>query len=363
MGAGTHPGAGVPGVLTSAKVLERVMFRDEPRGTSHTINGHRGPKSDHKKQNPTKSELEPVSFIMGRYAKTFTWAACLLPSKVKEEVETLYAFCRYVDNLADGQTENETSRAQLQRIRHDLKSGHSDIPTILNFLRLARFRRIPLDYAIELVDGVTSDLGKVRIPTMQELLRYCYRVASTVGVMICEVLRVKTSEARLYAIDLGIAMQLTNIARDLLEDFENDRIYLPAELVSETVIEAALSKKNSSAARRVYSGIESLLDHADDYYRSADKGIRFLPIWARWSILAASRNYEAIGLLIRLMGPGYWFGRTSTSARQKFSNTLASGLALALKPTYWNLAQSVRHQSSLHNALASIQSAKWVEHP
>ncbi|MEM1203002.1 MAG: phytoene desaturase family protein [Acidobacteriota bacterium] len=373
VGAGTHPGAGVPGVLTSAKVLDRLLDEEEhgrPRrrstvpvsqGSSATESGTferpaaaRAPLSE-----------QSAATIMAQRAKTFNFAARLLPREVRDEVAILYRFCRTVDDLADELPDPREGRRWLDQVYADLGSGHSDLPPVADFLELARRRDVPREYARELVRGLRSDLGTVRFATVDDLVRYCYQVASTVGVMMCRLLRTTAPDAVLYAIDLGIAMQLTNIARDVREDLAEGRIYLPASWVSPSVVERGVAG-DAAASADTYGAVERLLTLAEDYYRSADIGIELLPPAARWAILTASRSYEAIGHGIRATGPGYWRKRVYTSTRLKVWESLRSAGKLSLRALTTNLgiraARSRRHREQLHRPLVALPSASLWRH-
>jgi phytoene synthase len=188
--------------------------------------------------------------------------------------------------------------------------------------------------------------------TVDELVRYCYRVASTVGLMMCELLGVEhMDEARPFAIDLGIAMQLTNICRDVAEDYGEDRIYLPAELVDAGLVERAVAG-HRPARDRTRDAVTELLRLAERYYRSADQGMAYLPGAARAAILVASRNYEAIGRRILQQGPEAWSERAATSRWDKVRNTARALAQLTFDPRYASVRGPRRHARELHAALS-----------
>ncbi|MEO1368230.1 MAG: phytoene/squalene synthase family protein, partial [Acidobacteriota bacterium] len=287
------------------------------------------------------------------------FAARLLPSATREQVATLYRFCRVVDDLADDLGDPTLSRAWLDRVYRDLDRGRSELPPIADFLELAERREIPRELALELVRGLRSDLGRVRCDSVDELVRYCYQVASTVGVMMCKVLGASSSQAPLYAVDLGIAMQLTNIARDVAEDLEEDRIYLPGSWVDAETVRRGVGGDGPAAAT-VFATVERLLDLAHDYYRSADAGIALLPSGARWSILTAGRSYEAIGHRIRGLGPGYWRGRVYTGTGRKVLESAKAAGTLTGRQVAAALGRRQRprrHRERLHLPLAALPSA------
>jgi phytoene synthase len=144
-----------------------------------------------------------------------------------------------------------------------------------------------------------SDLDLVRIQSDRDLVRYCYRAAGTVGLMMCAVLGVRDPRAWRHAVDLGIAMQLTNISRDVLEDAQAGRVYLPAERLSAYGVTPEEVVDGQADAGAISLVVEDVLVLAEGYYQSGDAGMRFLPTRARWAILVASRLYRGIGRRLR----------------------------------------------------------------
>jgi 15-cis-phytoene synthase len=301
--------------------------------------------------------------IMAYHARTFYWASRLMPQQIRRDIELLYSFCRYVDDVADETEDDAETFKLLQQIRTDLQAGSSELKPVAGFLELAERRGIELRCAEELVIGAGSDRGSVRIADRDELLRYCYRVASTVGLMMCAVLDVRDPQAHAYAIDLGLAMQLTNICRDVVEDFENDRIYLPASEADEPLVRAAVRDGDLDAQAAALGTVYDLLDLAYVYYRSADQGMCYLPWWARWAILMSSRAYEAIGKVVRVRGPKYWESRTFTRKRLKLWYTAKAGVLIALLPIMRDPQLSPRHRQRLHTALAGMPYADAAAPP
>jgi phytoene synthase len=167
------------------------------------------------------------------------------------------------------------------------------------------FRELCLDCGIELhvvqelIDGMISDLGVVRVQSDADLIQYCYQAAGTVGLMMCSVLGVRDPRALGRAVDLGIAMQLTNISRDVLEDARASRVYLPADRLRAVGVEPEQLIDGSADALGVSLVVNDVLAVAEVYYRSADEGIGFLPARARWAVLVASRLYRGIGRRLR----------------------------------------------------------------
>jgi len=269
------------------------------------------------------SDPDPMD-VFRSHARTFWAASLLLPPAVRRELGVLYAFCRLVDDCGDEQTDASRAHAWLNRIERDVERGESDLPLVARFLDLAEERSVALPLAIQLIEGVRSDLGPVRIASEARLVRYCYRVASTVGLMMCRVLRV-AREGHEYAVDLGVAMQLTNIARDVAADAARDRVYLPGEWVRpDDVLDAAL-RGDAQAGARVMPCVDRLLRLARTYYRSADRGMRHLPVGVRPGIRAASANYEAIGGVIRSDPARFLTARARTTGAAKALRSVGAG--------------------------------------
>lgn len=241
--------------------------------------------------------------VLSTRARSFRWASAFLSAAQRRRVAGLYAFCRAVDDLADARGVTPEAQQDLDRLQAALAAGpkgESLWPE--NYLW---FRELCLECGIEfqvvgdLLEGMISDLGVVRIQSDSELIRYCYQAAGTVGLMMCSVLGVRDPQALYRAVHLGIAMQLTNISRDVLEDAESSRVYLPAERLRAAGVAPEELVEGHADARGVSLVVNDVLALAEGYYRSADEGMRFLPARARWAILLASRLYRGIGRRLR----------------------------------------------------------------
>ena len=153
------------------------------------------------------------------YAKSFNWASFFLPKKTYKNCSYLYDFCRVVDNIADDEGEIEIKKVKFQKFVSDFKQKNFENPIIQNMWNIIHEFNISLEIIYDLFDGIESDIKQnVKIDTRKELLIYCYRVAGTVGLMMAKILKVSKKQSLKSAIDLGIAMQLTNISRDVIED-------------------------------------------------------------------------------------------------------------------------------------------------
>ncbi len=288
---------------------------------------------------------------MARHAKSFTWAAGLFPRQIAAEVAILYAFCRNVDDIADHHA-THVARHELANIRSDLNAAFSCQPDVQAFIDLAQQHRIDSRLPQIFVDAIKSDTGKVRIESWDDLVRYAYGVASTVGLMMCSVMRVRDPAALPFAVDLGIAMQLTNIARDVVDDAHNNRLYLPPEMLGIDVEPQHILSGEPSIRRRVAYARNQLLGRAARYYRSADKGMRFIPFRARLAVMTAARLYEAIGPRIR--AESTWGSRAFVKDSEKIWQTLCAVGSVLLNPLFWNIGRQPVHDSNLHQALNGL---------
>ena len=245
--------------------------------------------------------LDPVD-VLRRCGRTFYAASRVLPVDVRRDLAVLYAFCRVVDDCADLKCEegqDTSNESLLAEIEAGLDGSSDRSPVVRSFRELASKHNVPHEHAKELIVGVRSDMGRVRVRTEAELIRYAYRVASTVGLMMCRILGVREA-GDAFAIDLGIGMQLTNIARDVAEDASNDRVYIPSDWVDHDVLRGvAMGDPLAGNVARVTDAVERALSLADEYYESAELGMHYLPTRVRGGIRAAAWNYRAIAGRIR----------------------------------------------------------------
>ena len=292
--------------------------------------------------------------VLAEGSKSFNFASRFLPAERRNDAAVVYTFCRTVDDIADEAASPSKARDQLMALREELVGVRQCGQLAGLFLRTAQQRGFSAEPAIHLIDGVTSDLDLVRIQDDVELLRYCYRVAGTVGLLMCGVLGVRAPRAAPFAVDLGIAMQLTNICRDVREDAKMGRAYIPRtrldaeNLTPEQVVEGAFDRD------RLASVVADLLALADLYYRSADDGMRFIPLRTRLAIQVASRVYRGIGVkLLSAHSGDSWRGRTVVSGLAK-AGWAAGALTRTLDPTWWGLWSLPRHDPRLHGGLEDL---------
>ncbi|MEZ4451806.1 MAG: phytoene/squalene synthase family protein [Nannocystaceae bacterium] len=262
------------------------------------------------------------------HARSFRWAATFLPADRRDDAAVLYAFCREADDAVDEAADPASAERRLAVFERGLEATDEagEAPPICRALRdLAARRGLPLDAARQLLEGMRGDLQAVRVADDRELLRYCYRAAGTVGRLMCGVLGVADPRAFAHAIDLGIAMQLTNICRDVAEDAGRGRVYLPEARLrgAGTSAEALLAAAaDGEAVARV---VRELLALAERYYASAEAGMRYIPARPRLAIVVAARIYRAIGRrLLRVRSGRALEGRTVVPPWEKSAWLLAS---------------------------------------
>lgn len=280
--------------------------------------------------------------VLAHHARSFRLAATFLPRAAADEAAVTYAFCRLVDDLADEAPDRETAARDLALVDDELSGRSVPRPLIAAYLKVAHSRGVPVAAARELLNGMLTDLDEVRVADDGELVRYCYRVAGTVGLMMCGVLGVTADEALHPAIDLGIGMQLTNICRDVLEDAQRGRVYLPASrlaavgLSHDDVLDVTLADDLDRRAR-LAKVVAELLELAEGAYHRAFHGMHHIPARPRTAILVAATLYRDIGLRLRdVHGSDAIHGRTMvpTAGRAK---GIAVGLLRSLSPVSWGI--------------------------
>ncbi len=235
---------------------------------------------------------------LATHGRTFALASLALPADARDDAAIVYAFCRAADDAID----DRKDPAELAAMRAELLGHEAPRPLINAFLEIVYRRNVPVGAALELLDGVGSDVGAVRIADEAALIRYAHAVAGTVGLMMAPLLGARDPRAAEPAAELGLAMQLTNIARDVGEDAKNDRVYLPATWLAEEGVLSDFVVSGRARPDGVHRVVLRLLDRADVHYRRGEAGLRYLPLRARISIAIASRVYRAIGGVVRRKG-------------------------------------------------------------
>ena len=211
------------------------------------------------------------------YAKSFNWAGFFLPKKTYDKCSALYDFCRVVDNIADEENEVEIKKNNFSKFKNNFINQNYDDPVIKNMWDIINEYNISIKIINDLFEGINTDIkDKVEFTSKKELLIYSYRVAGTVGLMMAKILQVNKRQSLKSAIDLGIAMQLTNISRDVVEDKKNNRFYINEN----------------------FENIETTIKLSEKFYKSAFFSIKEIPLGFRFSILVARRVYKKIGYKI-----------------------------------------------------------------
>ena len=249
-----------------------------------------------------------------RHGTTFYFASHCLSSSDLEAAAQLYGLCREIDDLADLSSDPDRAAQDLRELIQALRQRDSQHPMVDRALGITP--QIDLNVLIELIEGVLSDTQQVRIQTMPELLHYCYQVAGTVGLLMCDLFDVQDPRARHHAVDLGIAMQLTNISRDVVEDAANNRRYLPADWVGDMEPDQMLQPTDEQA-QGIQRVVAELLAEADIRYLSGFSGLPFLPTRPRLCILIAGFVYREIGGVIANRGFNVWRPRAYTNRMVK----------------------------------------------
>ena len=214
---------------------------------------------------------------LSTYAKSFNWAGFFLPKQTYQKCSALYDFCRVVDNIADDDDTIESKKNKFKNFESNFNNKNFDYPIVKNMWDLIDEFNISLKIINDLFEGIKSDIKeKVKLNSKKELLIYSYRVAGTVGLLMAKILKVRKKSSLMSAIDLGIAMQLTNISRDVVEDLNNNRSYINEN----------------------FEEIKSTLMLAEKFYENSFHSINKIPISFRFAILVARRVYRKIGYKI-----------------------------------------------------------------
>ena len=274
------------------------------------------------KAEENRAAFEYARKITAHYSKSFYFSAQMLPSEQRWATFALYGFCRHCDNLIDTprqRTETEILR-EIQRLTEELQiaynTGESQDPIIRAFILVAKASGIPIAYPLDLLNGVAMDVQQARYKTFDELSLFCYRVAAVVGLMMTHVLGYKDERAFGYAKQLGIAMQLTNILRDIKEDKEMGRLYIPqADLAAFGVTEQDIFNEKMTPQLRAL--IKFQIERADQYYTEAIPGISLLKTESQYAIYSAARIYR--GILRKIEDQDYnpFLSRVFVSSTQK----------------------------------------------
>jgi phytoene synthase len=286
--------------------------------------------------------------VLKSHGRSFYFASQLLAPTYRSRAARLYAFCRYVDDIADESNDQAQAHRDLEHIKTALEHGHSPQSCVADMLALMQETHMPIAPVCSLIDGMQSDLKYVRIEDEAALLHYAYQVAGTVGLMMCFVLDVRDQNAWPFAIDLGIGMQLTNIARDVGQDAKNGRVYLPAtwqhQLIASEIVDPQTEHK-----KYLQAATERILSLAELYYRSGLSGVGYLPPAARYGIIVAARVYREIGQKVAQADYQSWDRRAVVSQPRKVFCAASALVRYAMSPR--DRQSHPHHERSLHRHL------------
>jgi phytoene synthase len=266
---------------------------------------------------PTDAVLPVARASLQKHARSFRIAAWLLGPEESDDAAICYALCREADDLVDEAPSIEAAKAAIGELSDELHGRKPPRPLVVAFYRMALRRRVDVTAMWTLVDTIAEDAGPVRLADDPALLRYAYGVAGTVGILMAGLLGARSEAALKSAVDLGIGMQLSNVARDVGEDALRDRVYLPATRLAKAA---------------PVDVVRDLVALGDQYYASGAAGLRYLPWRARFAVAVASSLYQAIGHAVVRRGAAALESRT-VLARPALALAFARGLGLALLAT------------------------------
>ena len=227
-----------------------------------------------------------------KHGKSFYWASFFLPNKSKDAASELYSICRYFDDLAD-----EAPTDQSEKLKSEFEQIHNNVRHPIN--KFFKNNNIPIQILGDLIKGLIQDQKLVRLQSERDLIKYSYQVAGTVGLMMQPLILVENKNANKHAVDLGIAMQLTNIARDIYEDAIMNRVYLPKDWLREISIEQLKSDSINKIQPQMKYILKRLIDLSDIYYQNGFSGMKYIPIKTRLAIFFAAKIYRSIGMKIK----------------------------------------------------------------
>ena len=281
-------------------------------------------------------ELNPTTALR-KEGKSFYWASFFLPKYYKKNAGILYSICRYFDDIADKYSEDQT--IYLKNSIEEIKTNKNNKVNI--FLQKNKINNLIF---IDLIEGLILDQKKIRIQNKEELVKYSYHVAGTVGLMMSKIIGVKHKKAARSAIDLGIGMQLTNIARDVYEDSKMKRIYLPANWIPDISLKnlTDLHNKSSEKDERISNAIHKVIGLSDKFYVNGFAGLKYIPLSTRLGIFIAANIYRGIGIKIKSNKKKYLRERVYLNLLEKSLITLKSILFFIFIPFMKYQYQKIR---------------------
>jgi len=270
--------------------------------------------------------------------KSFYWASFFLPKNSKKNAGILYSICRYFDDIADENNEDKTNylKDSIEEIKNN-KVNKVNIFLKENNIKSSIF--------IDLIEGLILDQKKIRIQNKEELIKYSYHVAGTVGLMMSKIIGAEHEKAPQSAIDLGIGMQLTNIARDVHEDSKMKRIYIPANWINDITLENLRNSDVSSLKKneKISNAIHKVINLSEKFYQNGFVGLKYIPFSARLGIFIAANIYRGIGVKIKSKKKKYIKERVYLNTFEKFVITIKSIFIFMFVPLINYQYQKIRN--------------------
>ncbi len=284
-----------------------------------------------------------------RHGKSFYLASIFLGRKTASAAARLYRFCRILDDYVDNTRNPLKASAEVESWKKQIANNNPLDPLIHDILNFTKENSIDKHYVIHLINGLKIDTNLVLIEDEEKLIQYCYLVAGSVGLMMCPILRAKNNDAYKFALDLGIAMQLTNILRDVAEDALKGRQYLPRNWLP---TDYYLSNRTEINTHKIKPALIKLFNLAQIYYQSGYSGICYLPKRNQLAILIAARLYQEIAFKAKRMNYEVTKKRIVVSKLTKY-RIVAECLLKFLRASS-SSGKMPKHNQKLHQSLANF---------
>jgi phytoene synthase len=292
------------------------------------------------------------NLLMRKHGKTFYWASFFLDKLKMQAIYSIYSFCRKVDDMVDEAKTPDIAKKRLLIFMEAWKKGKSH--PVINLLSDIPKEKWPNQKLVKnFLNGQISDIKFSSFKSEKSLIIYCYQVAGTVGLMVCDIFGVKDKKMRYFAIDLGIAMQLVNISRDIYEDSLRNRVYMPESLIGKYSAKE-IANPNEETARKIDEARKKIIKLANIYFDSASKAIDHLPKGASLAVKLASALYQQIGYQLINAQYVHHEKRCYVSNFSKFLITLGiikkylTSFKEEMKPHNENLHKFIRNLPDAH---------------
>ena len=275
--------------------------------------------------------------VLRKEGKSFYWASFFLPKNSKKNAGILYSICRYFDDIADKNSEDKTS--YLKKSINEIRNNQNNKVNL--FLQKNKINNSIL---IDLIEGLILDQTQIKIQNKEELIKYSYHVAGTVGLMMSKIIGVKHKKAEQSAIDLGIGMQLTNIARDVYEDSKMERIYLPANWIPKISLKNLNNLEELSLEKdeKISNAIHKLIRLSEKFYKNGFAGLKYIPFSTRLGIFIAANVYRGIGIKIKSNKKKYFRERVYLNLFEKSLITIKAVVLFIFIPLMNYQYQKIR---------------------